>query len=146
MISKKFFLVSLLFLTLSMPTTSYASTVPSESENKTLIHSSSYFKAQEGTLNLIVNSIYEDGNNIYLDAYIFNTTNTTINSIANYNLSMFDKNNKLIFNKIFEILPLEYSLERYEGERVTLAVEKSICDLENKDLNNLTWRFSYSFR
>ncbi|MEG0857547.1 MAG: hypothetical protein RSG52_13830 [Terrisporobacter sp.] len=114
--------------------------------NRNEIYYGNEFTVQRDNLNLIVNSINEDRNTLYVDAYIMNLKSYEINQINNFNLVLKDSKGRVFGRKTFDSIDIGGKINPNEGKRLFLSFFSNEYSLFDIDTNNLTWNFTYDCR
>lgn len=114
--------------------------------NRNEIYYGREFNIDRDNLDLIVNSIYEDRNTLYVDGYLLNLTDYPISRIDDFTLNLFDSNRRLFAQKTFYNVGIQGSLRPYEGKRVLFTFFYDEYSLLNADTNNISWNYNYNIR
>jgi len=104
------------------------------------------FNIERDNIDMIVNSIYDENDRLYVDAYIVNLTDTALSQITDFNLILTDANGRTFAEKTFDYVDIGGSLRHYEGKRVNLSFEPSTYGLFGVDLSNINWNYTYNYR
>ncbi len=104
------------------------------------------FNIEKDNLDLIVNSINEDNNTLYIDAYLINLKNNPISQVNNFKMELRDNSGRLLAQKTFDNVDIQGSIRPYEGKRILLTFFKDEYSLFNVDTNNITWNYTYNIR
>lgn len=99
----------------------------------------------DNTLNLIVNSIKEEGNTLYLDGYILNMKTVPLSRLFNFYLELRDARGISFASKLFKNIDIAGNLGVYKGKKVFLPFLDNEYDLFGSDLSNVTWYYTYDF-
>ena len=110
------------------------------------IYYNNEFNVSRDNLDLIVNSIREDRNTLYLDAYILNLKNIPLSQIINFNITLRDTNGKVFAQKTFDQLDIGMRLQPYEGKRIFLPFFSNEYSLFETNTANLSWNYTYNFK
>lgn len=104
------------------------------------------FNIERDNIDMIVNSIYDENNRLYVDAYIVNLTDRNISGLTDFNLILTDTNGRTFAEKTFDYVDIGESLRPYQGKRVNLSFEPSAYGLFGVDLSNINWNYTYNYR
>lgn len=110
------------------------------------IHEITAFSIEKNTLNLIINNMFKEGDTLFIDAYFLNTTeNTKFETLENFNLSLYDGNNKEVLNKTYKTVVIPQGLSPKQGRKILFPIEKEFFDLKDKDLSKITYKFTFDY-
>ena len=104
-------------------------------------------KLKNDDLNLVVKSMEEEDDILYVDAYLLNLKRYELKLLSNLKVSLIDNQNKIVANKVFNKVDIGKGLKSKEKMRILLPFfynEYDIfCDL---DINSLTCEINYDAR
>ena len=115
-------------------------------QNKEILYDITAFTTEKNTLNLIINQLFKEDNTLFIDAYFLNTTeNTTFENLENFNISVYDTNDKEVLNKTFKSVVIPKGLPPQHGRRILFPVETEFFNLQEKDLSKLSYKFTFDY-
>ena len=115
-------------------------------QNKEILYDITAFTTEKNTLNLIINQLFKEDNTLFIDAYFLNTTeNTTFENLENFNISVYDTNNKEVLNKTFKSVVIPKGLPPQHGRRILFPIENEFFNLQEKDLSKLSYKFTFDY-
>ncbi len=115
-------------------------------QNKEILYDITAFTTEKNTLNLIINQLFKEDNTLFIDAYFLNTTeNTTFENLENFNISVYDTNNKEVLNKTFKSVVIPKGLPPPHGRRILFPIENEFFNLQEKDLSKLSYKFTFDY-
>ena len=118
----------------------------SSSQNKEILYEITAFTTEKNTLNLIINELFKEDNALFIDAYFLNTTeNTTFENLENFNISVYDANDKEVLNKTFKSVVIPKGLPPQQGRKILFPIEKDFYNLQDKDLSKWSYKFTYDY-
>lgn len=98
-------------------------------------------------LNLIIKSMDEEGNTLYVDAYLLNLKSYEIKSLSNLKVILKDDQSRIVGNKIFNKVDIGEGLKPKERIRILLSFFSNEYDMfEYLDINNLICQINYDAR
>lgn len=98
-------------------------------------------------LNLIIKSIDEEANTLYVDAYLLNLKSYEIKSLSNLKVILKDENDRIIGNKVFNRVDIGEGLKPKDRMRILLSFFSNEYNvLDYLDINNLTCEINYDAR
>lgn len=103
------------------------------------------FDTQSNTINLIINSLKESSNTLYLDGYVLNLKNIAIADLFNFYVELRDARGIVFASKIFKNIDIAGNLGVYSAKKVYLPFLSKEYELFNTDLKNVTWYYTYDF-
>lgn len=103
------------------------------------------FDTQSNTINLIVNSLKESSDTLYLDGYILNLKNFAIADLFNFYIELRDARGIVFASKIFKNIDIAGNLGVYSAKKVYLPFLSKEYELFNADLSSITWYYTYDF-
>ncbi|WFD09182.1 hypothetical protein [Tepidibacter hydrothermalis] len=104
------------------------------------------FNIERDNIDMIVNSIYDENNRLYVDGYIVNLTDKFLSEITDFNLILTDTNGRTFAEKTFDYIDIGGSLRPYQGKRIKLSFEPSSYGLFGVDLSNINWNYTYNYK
>ncbi|GAA0119389.1 hypothetical protein ACV3P7_06440 [Clostridium perfringens] len=115
-------------------------------QNKEILYDITAFTTEKNTLNLIINQLFKEDNTLFIDAYFLNTTeNTTFENLENFNISVYDTNDKEVLNKTFKSVVIPKGLPPQHGRRILFPIENEFFNLQEKDLSKLSYKFTFDY-
>lgn len=115
-------------------------------QNKEILYDITAFTTEKNTLNLIINQLFKEDNTLFIDAYFLNTTeNTTFENLENFNISVYDTNDKEVLNKTFKSVVIPKGLPPQHGRRILFPIENEFFNLQEKDLSKLYYKFTFDY-
>ena len=115
-------------------------------QNKEILYDITAFTTEKNTLNLIINQLFKEDNTLFIDAYFLNTTeNTTFENLENFNISVYDTNNKEVLNQTFKSIVIPKGLPPQHGRRILFPIENEFFNLQEKDLSKLSYKFTFDY-
>lgn len=111
--------------------------------NRNSIYSARNFKVKKDSMNLIVNNIFEEKNTLYLNGYLLNLTENTINDINNFKIELKDATGRVFAKKIFKRIDINGGLEPFEGKKILLTFFGEEYNLYNINTSNVTLDYDY---
>lgn len=103
------------------------------------------FDTQSNTINLIINSLKESSDTLYLDGYVLNLKNIAIADLFNFYVELRDARGIVFASKIFKNIDIAGNLGVYSAKKVYLPFLSKEYELFNTDLSNITWYYTYDF-
>lgn len=103
------------------------------------------FDTQSNTINLIVNSLKESSETLYLDGYILNLKNFAIADLFNFYIELRDARGIVFASKIFKNIDIAGNLGVYSAKKVYLPFLSKEYELFNTNLSTVTWYYTYDF-
>lgn len=98
-------------------------------------------------LNLIIKSMDEEGNTLYVDAYLLNLKSYEIKSLSNLKVILKDDQSRIVGNKVFNKVDIGEGLKAKERIRILLSFFSNEYDMfEDLDINNLICEINYDAR
>lgn len=98
-------------------------------------------------LNLIIKSMEEEENRLYVDAYLLNLKSYDLKSISNLKVILRDNEDRIVGNKIFNKIDVGEGLKSKEKMRILLSFFSNEYDIfDNLDINDLTCEINYDAR
>ncbi|WP_343348860.1 hypothetical protein [Terrisporobacter petrolearius] len=98
-------------------------------------------------LNLIIKSMDEEGNTLYVDAYLLNLKSYEIKSLSNLKVILKDDQSRIVGNKVFNKVDIGEGLKPKERIRILLSFFSNEYDMfEYLDINNLICEINYDAR
>ena len=89
---------------------------------------------------------FKEDDTLFIDAYFLNTTeNTTFENLENFNISVYDTNNKEVLNKTFKSVVIPKGLPPQHGRRILFPIENEFFNLQEKDLSKLSYKFTFDY-
>ncbi len=117
-----------------------------QTQNKEILYDITAFTTEKNTLNLIINQLFKEDNTLFIDAYFLNTTeNTTFENLENFNISVYDTNDKEVLNKTFKSVVIPKRLPPQHGRRILFPIETEFFNLQEKDLSKLSYKFTFDY-
>lgn len=117
-----------------------------QTQNKEILYNITAFTTEKNTLNLIINQLFKEDNTLFIDAYFLNTTeNTTFENLENFNISVYDTNDKEVLNKTFKSVVIPKRLPPQHGRRILFPIETEFFNLQEKDLSKLSYKFTFDY-
>lgn len=98
-------------------------------------------------LNLIIKSMDEEFNTLYVDAYLLNLKSYEIKSLSNLKVILKDDQDRIVGNKVFNRVDIGEGLKPKDRMRILLSFfsnEYNVFDY--LDINNLTCEINYDAR
>ncbi|MBI5997864.1 hypothetical protein [Clostridium perfringens] len=115
-------------------------------QNKEVLYDITAFTTEKNTLNLIINQLFKEDDTLFIDAYFLNTTeNTTFENLENFNISVYDTNDKEVLNKTFKTIVIPKGLPPQHGRRILFPIENEFFNLQEKDLSKLSYKFTFDY-
>lgn len=115
-------------------------------QNKEILYDITAFTTEKNTLNLIINQLFKEDNTLFIDAYFLNTTeNTTFENLENFDISVYDTNDKEVLNKTFKSVVIPKGLPPQHGRRILFPIENESFNLQEKDLSKLSYKFTFDY-
>lgn len=128
-------------------------------ERKKILEGSRYIKtyssknktnksnSRNDDLNLIIKSIDEEANRLYIDAYLLNLKSYEIKSLSNLKVILKDDQDRIVGNKIFNRVDIGEGLKPKERMRILLSFFSNEYNIfDDLDINNLTCEINYDAR
>lgn len=103
------------------------------------------FDTQSNAVNLIINSLKESSDTLYLDGYILNLKNFAIADLFNFYIELRDARGIVFASKLFKNIDIAGNLGVYSAKKVYLPFLSKEYELFNTDLSNITWYYTYDF-
>lgn len=103
------------------------------------------FDTQSNAINLIVNSLKESSETLYLDGYILNLKNFAIADLFNFYIELRDARGIVFASKIFKNIDIAGNLGVFSAKKVYLPFLSKEYELFNTDLSTITWYYTYDF-
>lgn len=98
-------------------------------------------------LNLIIKSMDEEGNRLYVDAYLLNLKSYEIKSLSNLKVILKDDQSRIVGNKVFNKVDIGEGLKSKERIRILLSFFSNEYNMfEDLDINNLICEINYDAR
>lgn len=98
-------------------------------------------------LNLIIKSMDEEGNRLYVDAYLLNLKSYEIKSLSNLKVILKDEQSRIVGNKVFNKVDIGEGLKSKERIRILLSFFSNEYNMfEDLDINNLICEINYDAR
>lgn len=98
-------------------------------------------------LNLIIKSMDEEGNTLYVDAYLLNLKSYEIKSLSNLKVILKDDKSRIVGNKVFNKVDIGEGLKSKERIRILLSFFSNEYNMfEDLDINNLICEINYDAR
>jgi len=98
-------------------------------------------------LNLIIKSMDEEENTLYVDAYLLNLKSYEIKSLSNLKVTLKDDQSRIVGNKVFNKVDIGKGLKPKERIRILLSFFSNEYDMfEDLDINNLICEINYDAR
>lgn len=98
-------------------------------------------------LNLIIKSMDEEGNRLYVDAYLLNLKSYEIKSLSNLKVILKDDQSRIVGNKVFNKVDIGEGLKSKEKIRILLSFFSNEYNMfEDLDINNLICEINYDAR
>ncbi|UEL47828.1 hypothetical protein [Terrisporobacter hibernicus] len=98
-------------------------------------------------LNLIIKSMDEEGNRLYVDAYLLNLKSYEIKSLSNLKVILKDDQSRIVGNKVFNKVDIGEGLKSKERIRILLSFFSNEYNMfEELDINNLICEINYDAR
>ncbi|EGT3615373.1 hypothetical protein FHH43_03855 [Clostridium perfringens] len=131
--------------TLSLGASTFQKEPPSK--NKEILYEITAFTTEKNTLNLIINELFKENDTLFMDAYFLNTTeNTTFETLENFNISVYDANDKEVLNKTFKSVVIPKGLPPQHGRKILFPIEEDFYNLQEKDLSKLSYKFTFDYK
>ena len=135
-------ILSLIFVTI--PITAIADVDPIETKSE--IYGGYSFYTEQNNINLLVTSLYETSEGLFLDGYIYNTTKECFADITNFNLELTDSNGNLFASQTFNRIDLYGGIFPLQGKKVSLLFDVDSYNLEGANLKCISWNFKYNYK
>jgi hypothetical protein len=103
------------------------------------------FDTQSNAINLIVNSLKESSETLYLDGYILNLKNFALADLFNFYIELRDARGIVFASKLFKNIDIAGNLGVYSAKKVYLPFLSKEYELFNTDLRTVTWYYTYDF-
>lgn len=103
------------------------------------------FDTQSNAINLIVNSLKESSETLYLDGYILNLKNFAIADLFNFYIELRDARGIVFASKIFKNIDIAGNLGVFSAKKLYLPFLSKEYELFNTDLSTITWYYTYDF-
>lgn len=98
-------------------------------------------------LNLIIKSMDEESDTLYMDAYLLNLKSYELKSLSNLKVTLKDDKDRIVGNKVFNKVDIGKGLKPKEKVRVLLSFFSNEYNIfDNLDINNLTCEINYDAR
>lgn len=98
-------------------------------------------------LNLIIKSMDEEDNTLYMDAYLLNLKSYELKSLSNLKVTLKDDKDRIVGNKVFNKVDIGKGLKPKEKVRVLLSFFSNEYNIfDNLDINDLTCEINYDAR
>lgn len=98
-------------------------------------------------LNLMIKSMDEEANILYVDAYLLNLKSYELKSLSNLKVILKDDKNRIVGNKVFNKVDIGKGLKPKEKVRVLLSFFSNEYNIfDNLDINDLTCEINYDAR
>lgn len=98
-------------------------------------------------LNLIIKSMDEEFNTLYVDAYLFNLKSYEIKSLSNLKVILKDDQDRIVGNKVFNRVDIGEGLKPKDRMRILLSFFSNEYNVfDDLDINNLTCEINYDAR
>lgn len=98
-------------------------------------------------LNLIIKSMDEEDNTLYVDAYLLNLKSYELKSLSNLKVILKDDKDRIVGNKVFNKVDIGKGLKPKEKVRVLLSFFSNEYNIfDNLDINDLTGEINYDAR
>lgn len=102
---------------------------------------------KNGDLNLIIKSMDEECDTLYMDAYLLNLKSYELKSLSNLKVTLKDDKDRIVGNKVFNKVDIGKGLKPKEKVRVLLSFFSNEYNIfDNLDINNLTCEINYDAR
>lgn len=114
---------------------------------KTYYSRSKNNNSRNDDLNLIIKSMDEEGNRLYVDAYLLNLKSYEIKSLSNLKVILKDDQSRIVGNKVFNKVDIGEGLKSKERIRILLSFFSNEYNMfEDLDINNLICEINYDAR
>ncbi|MCC3865557.1 hypothetical protein K0040_14935 [Terrisporobacter petrolearius] len=98
-------------------------------------------------LNLIIKSLDEEGNKLYVDAYLLNLKSYEIKSLSHLKVILKDDKSRIVGNKVFNKVDIGEGLKPKERIRILLSFFSNEYNMfQDLDINNLICEINYDAR
>lgn len=98
-------------------------------------------------LNLIIKSMDEEFNTLYVDAYLLNLKSYEIKSLSNLKVILKDDQDRIVGNKVFNRIDIGEGLKPKDRMRILLSFFSNEYNVfDDLDINNLTCEINYDAR
>lgn len=98
-------------------------------------------------LNLIIKSMDEEFNTLYVDAYLLNLKSYEIKSLSNLKVILKDDQDRIVGNKVFNRVDIGEGLKPKDRMRILLSFFSNEYNVfDDLDINNLTCEINYDAR
>lgn len=98
-------------------------------------------------LNLIIKSMDEEFNTLYVDAYLLNLKSYEIKSLSNLKVILKDDQDRIVGNKVFNRIDIGEGLKPKDRMRILLSFFSNEYNVfDDLDINNLTCKINYDAR
>ncbi|MCC3866733.1 hypothetical protein [Terrisporobacter mayombei] len=98
-------------------------------------------------LNLIIKSMDEEANTLYVDAYLLNLKSYEIKSLSNLKIILKDDQDRIVGNKVFNRVDIGEGLKPKDRMRILLSFFSNEYNVfDDLDINNLTCEINYDAR
>lgn len=102
---------------------------------------------KNGDLNLIIKSMDEESDTLYMDAYLLNLKSYELKSLSNLKVILKDDKDRIVGNKVFNKVDIGKGLKPKEKVRVLLSFFSNEYNIfDNLDINDLTCEINYDAR
>lgn len=96
-------------------------------------------------VNLIVNTFSKNTTNLIIDAYLLNTSNSTISNITNLSLIIKDAKNNVCFDAFFPILQIKTPIKNFSGVRLKLLLPLDDFKEDSFDFSSINYTFNLNY-
>lgn len=102
---------------------------------------------KNGDLNLIIKTMDEESDTLYMDAYLLNLKSYELKSLSNLKVTLKDDKDRIVGNKVFNKVDIGKGLKPKEKVRVLLSFFSNEYNIfDNLDINDLTCEINYDAR
>lgn len=104
-------------------------------------------RVKNDDLNLIIKSMEEEDNTLYVDAYLLNLKQYELKSLSNLKVLLKDNQHKIVANKVFNKVDIGKGLKSQEKIRILLPFFYNEYNIfRGLDISNLTCEINYDAR
>ncbi|MGL4991226.1 MAG: hypothetical protein ACRC57_08745 [Sarcina sp.] len=111
----------------------------------TALYHTENFELLGKDVNIIVNTFSKDTKNLIVDAYLLNTSNSTISSITNLSLIIKDAKNNICFDAFFPVLELKNPINNFSGVRLNLLLPLDNFNEKSFDFSSINYTFNLNY-